>query len=59
MTWVSSYLLQMAFTDSNSSANQHPMLHLTSLPFLPILLYHIVPYPLESHLNVYARLHAV
>jgi len=59
MTWVSSYSLQMTFTELDSSANPHPMLHLTNLPFLPIQLYHIVHYPPESLQNVYARLHAV
>jgi hypothetical protein len=58
MTWVSSYFLQLAFTDSDSSANPHPMLHLTNLLFLPIPLYHIGHYPLESLQNDYARPHA-
>jgi hypothetical protein len=58
MTWVSSYFLHLVSTDSDSSDNPHPMSHLTDLPFLPIPLYHIVHYLLESLQNVYARPHA-
>jgi hypothetical protein len=58
MTWVGSYFLQLAFTETNSSANRHPMLHSTNLPFLPIPLYHIGHYLPESLQNVYARPHA-
>ena len=58
MTWVSRHSLRFAFTDLVSSDNPHPTLHLTDLPFLPIPLYHIVHYPLESLQNDYARPHA-
>jgi len=58
MTWVSRHSLLSAFTDSFSSANPHLTLHLTNLPFSPILLYHIGPYLPESLQNVYVRLRA-